>query len=86
MRDGTAIEVSREGGFVEGGEGLVGWAKRSVPTHGEDAGEMVGTAQGRLCPPYGTSIAGRTYSTTGLSETSQSLPLKTWMNNVFIGV
>jgi len=26
------------------------------------------------------------YSTTGLSETSQSLPLKTWMNSVFIGV
>src|SRR6185437_9914858 len=32
----------------------VGWAKRSVPTLATDDRQrlMVGTAQGRLCPPY----------------------------------
>jgi len=44
----------------------------------------VGTAQARLCPPYG--IGEKSYSVTGLSETCQSLPLKVEMNNVFIGV
>ncbi len=31
--------------------GIVGWAKRSVPTLCCRIGEVVGTAQGRLCPP-----------------------------------
>lgn len=31
-------------------------------------------------------LAAGVYSVTGLSETSQSLPLKAWMNSVFIGV
>src|SRR5438445_182577 len=33
--------------------GLVGWAKRSVPTMANhDCGRVVGTAPERLCPPY----------------------------------
>jgi hypothetical protein len=32
---------------------FAGWAKRGVPTIADTAsGQMVGTAQARLCPPY----------------------------------
>src|SRR5581483_730759 len=33
-------------------EEIVGWAKRSVPTMLIRLRSLVGTAQGRLCPPY----------------------------------
>jgi len=36
----------------DNGGGLVGWAKRSVPTIFIHHGKMVGTALPRLCPPY----------------------------------
>jgi hypothetical protein len=44
---------------------IVGWAKarfRAVPTiikRSDVGGKMVGTAQARLCPPYGLVIPGR---------------------------
>src|SRR5690349_703041 len=51
---------------------IVGWAKRSVPTVPPQRGWMVGTAQGRLCPPYGATMDCCLKTE---SETSALLPL-----------
>ena len=53
---------------------FVGWAKRSVPTGLSRIGQIVGTAQGRLCPPYGTdweSDAVASYSVIARSEATK---------------
>src|SRR5258708_13211321 len=53
--NGTAPARSRAAGVWAYAQGFVGWAKRSVPTTLQHARKVVGTAQGRLCPPYGFS-------------------------------
>src|SRR5690349_23356513 len=47
----------------QGCDGLVGWAKRSVPTVSPIGRMVVGTAHARLCPPYASaSYGGRPHS------------------------
>ncbi|BAL79852.1 hypothetical protein S23_66750 [Bradyrhizobium cosmicum] len=93
MRGGTASQVSREAGFVEG----AGFASPRLRGEAGAKRRVRGSLRESNCRrPRGGSPApqpsprkrgeGEHHSDIGLSEMSQSLPVKVEMKSVFIGV